>query len=112
MSDYLQISNLTKLYGNICALNDVSFSLESGNVLALLEPNGAGKTTLFGCLLRLTWPSRGRILKEGEPLNDFDVAGIGYLPERIALYPHRTVLENAVFFAALKGHSTGAVERQ
>jgi ABC-type multidrug transport system ATPase subunit len=112
MSDYLQISELTKRYNNVCALNEVSFTLESGSVLALLGPNGAGKSTLFGCLLRLTWPTSGTILKQGKLLKDFDTAEIGYVPERMALYPHRTVLENAAFFAALKGHSGNAVEQQ
>jgi Cu-processing system ATP-binding protein len=114
MSDqtYLRFSNLTKRYGSICALDGVSFTLERGSVLALLGPNGAGKSTLFGCLLGLTWPTGGSILKKSQPLNDSDAAGMGYVPERIALYPHRTVLENAAFFAALKGHSTSAVERQ
>jgi ABC-type multidrug transport system ATPase subunit len=112
MSDYLQMSGLTKRYGNVCALDGVSFSLGSGNVLALLGPNGAGKTTLFGCLLRLTLPTSGRILKGGKPLNDFDASEIGYVPERVALYSHRTVLENASFFAGLKGRSVSAVEQQ
>jgi ABC-type multidrug transport system ATPase subunit len=114
MSDrsYLEISGLTKRYGNISALNDVSFTVEQGSVLALLGPNGAGKSTLFGCLLRLTWATSGGILREGRPLDDFEAAAIGYVPERIALYPHRTVAENAAFFAALKGHSVEAVERQ
>ena len=109
---YLEVSGLTKRYGSIAALNDVSFTLERGSVLALLGPNGAGKSTLFGCLLRLTWPTVGRILKEGKALDDFEAAGTGYVPERIALYPHRTVGENAAFFAALKGQSAEAVERQ
>jgi len=109
---YLHISRLTKRYGSICALNEVEFALERGNVLAVLGPNGAGKSTLFGCLLRLAWPTSGQILKQGKPIDELDVAKIGYLPERIALYPHRTVAENALFFAALKGHSARAVERQ
>ena len=109
---YLEVSQLTKRYGGICALSEVDFVLARGSVLALLGPNGAGKSTLFGCLLGLTWPSSGQVLKEGTPIKDFDAAEIGYVPERIALYPHRTVAENAAFFAALKGHSAEEVERQ
>jgi ABC-type multidrug transport system ATPase subunit len=112
MSAYLQICGLTKRYGNICALNAVSFALEGGSVLAVLGPNGAGKSTLFGCLLGLTWPTSGHILKEGSPITYPDRIRTGYVPERIALYPHRTVGENAVFFAALKGESMASVERQ
>jgi ABC-type multidrug transport system ATPase subunit len=110
--EYLQVSNLTKRYGTICALDGVSFTVEQGSVVALLGPNGAGKSTLFGCLLRLTWPTGGGIVKEGRPLDDFEAAAIGYVPERVTLYPHRTVAENAAFFAALKGQSPEAVERQ
>lgn len=109
---YLQISKLSKHYGSIYALSEVDFALERGSVLAVLGPNGAGKSTLFGCLLQLTWPTSGAIVKQGKPLDEFDVADIGYVPERIALYPHRTVGENAKFFAALKGHSVEEVERQ
>lgn len=109
---YLQVSRLTKRYGGICALSEVDFALKRGDVLAVLGPNGAGKSTLFGCLLRLAWPTSGRILKKGKPLDEFDVAEIGYVPERVALYPHRTVGENAVFFAGLKGKSVEAVDRQ
>ena len=111
-TNYLEISELTKRYGSICALDEVSLTLDSGSALALLGPNGAGKSTLFGCLLRLTWPTSGKILKKGKPISDFDASDIGYVPERMALYPHRTVFENAVFFGALKGHSTEAVEQQ
>jgi ABC-type multidrug transport system ATPase subunit len=109
---YLQISKLSKRYGSISALSEVDFALERGNVLAVLGPNGAGKSTLFGCLLRLAWPTNGRILKEGKPIDEFDAAKLGHVPERIALYPHRTVEENATFFASLKGQSVEAVERQ
>ena len=109
---YLRVSRLTKRYGSICALSEVDFGLERGSVLALLGPNGAGKSTLFGCLLRLTSPTEGQILKEGKELTDLDSAEIGYVPERIALYPHRTVVENAEFFAALKGRTAEAARRQ
>jgi ABC-type multidrug transport system ATPase subunit len=112
MSAYLQICGLTKRYGNICALNAISFAMERGSVLAVLGPNGAGKSTLFGCLLGLTWPTSGQILKEGSFITDPDRTRTGYVPERIALYPHRTVGENAAFFAALKGESMASVERQ
>jgi Cu-processing system ATP-binding protein len=110
MSHYLQISRLTKRYGNICALDAVDLAIEQGSVLAVLGPNGAGKSTLFGCLLGLIQPTAGRILKRGAVINDSALARIGYVPERIALYPHRTVAENTAFFAALKGQSTAAAE--
>jgi ABC-type multidrug transport system ATPase subunit len=112
MSAYLQISGLTKRYGAITALNAVSLSVERGSVLAVLGPNGAGKSTLFGCLLGLTRTTNGTILLEARPIADADRANFGYVAERVALYPQRTVLENAAFFAQLKGQSDAEVETQ
>ena len=103
MTHYLHVSSLTKRYGNLCALNGVGFALERGSALAVLGPNGAGKSTLFGCLLGLIQPSGGQILLRGKHIEASDLARVGYVPERIALYPQRTVAENAAFFAALKG---------
>jgi len=112
MSAYLQISDLTKRYGRICALDRINLSIERGSVTALLGPNGAGKSTLFGCLLGFTQPTAGMIQLQDQPLGDAERAGFGYLAERVALYPHRTALENAAFFAELKGHDTAAAEEQ
>jgi ABC-type multidrug transport system ATPase subunit len=107
MNPYLQISGLTKRYGPIQALNGVDLSVNRGSVLAVLGPNGAGKSTLFGCLLGL-----GAIRLQDRSLTDADRAGFGYVAERVSLYPHRTVLENANFFAKLKGRSQADVEIQ
>jgi len=112
MSAYLQISDLTKRYGSICALKGINLSIERGSVMALLGPNGAGKSTLFGCLLGLTLPTAGAIRLQGRSLSESDRAGFGYVAERVALYPHLTALENAAFFAELKGHRMADVEGQ
>jgi ABC-type multidrug transport system ATPase subunit len=112
MSAFLQISGLTKRYGAITALDDLDLSVARGSVLALLGPNGAGKSTLFGCILGLTRPTGGKIRLQGQPLTDADRAWFGYVAERVALYPQRTVLENATFLAQLKGQSAGEVETQ
>ena len=80
--------------------------------MALLGPNGAGKSTLFGCLLGLALPTAGEIRLQGRPLSEADRAGFGYVAERVALYPHRTALENAAFFAELKGQRMAEVEEQ
>ena len=112
MNCYLQITDLTKRYGTTCALQGINLCVERGQVLALLGPNGAGKSTLFGCLLGFTLPTTGKILFHGRPLTDDDRAGFGYAAERIALYPHRSVKDNAEFFAALKGLRCSEAERQ
>ena len=112
MAPYLQFKAVSKRYGAVDALKNVEFSLENGSVLALLGPNGAGKSTLFGCLLGLTTPTAGATLLNGRPIAESDRLGFGYLSERVALYPQRTVWENATFFAQLKGFSRFEVERQ
>jgi ABC-type multidrug transport system ATPase subunit len=112
MSAYIEITNLTKRYGATCALDGVNLAIERGSTLALLGPNGAGKSTLFGCLLGLTTLTHGEILLEGRQATEADRNSFGYVAERVALYPHRTVFENSAFFARLKGLSVGEAEKQ
>jgi len=112
MNSYLQFSSLTKHYGPVHALKSVNLSVERGQVLAVLGPNGAGKSTLFGLLLGFTWPTQGAIQLRGRGITDADRAGFGYVAERVALYAQRTVAENAIFFALLKGCSTSDAEYQ
>jgi len=112
MNTYLQIRDLTKRYGATSALKSVDLSVERGQVLALLGPNGAGKSTLFGCLLGFTLPTAGNILLHGRPVTDADRTDFGYAAERIALYPQRTVMENATFFAGLKSLPMNEAQQQ
>ena len=63
MSYILECRNLTKRYGHVTALDNVSFSLESGHVVGLLGPNGSGKTTLIKLINELLTPSEGELLK-------------------------------------------------
>ena len=102
MIPFLEFIHLAKNYGSLSALTDVSFPVERQSVVALLGPNGAGKSTLFGCLLGLVHPTAGRIALRGQPITDADRVRFGYVSERVALYPQRTVLENARLFARLK----------
>jgi len=112
MNPRLEISKLTKQYGRTCALRKVNLRIEAGTVLALLGPNGAGKSTLFGCILGLTLPSNGEILLDGRPVTDANRTRFGYVAERVALYWHRTVTDNAAIFARLKGHAPSAALKQ
>ncbi len=112
MTPYLQFQSLEKRYGAVAALAGISLTVARGDVLALLGPNGAGKSTLFGCLLGFTRPSAGTILQDGESIKAAKRQSFGYMPERIALYPHSSVFENGMFFAQLKGQPTQELERQ
>ena len=93
-------------------MDNVSLPIGRGNVLALLGPNGAGKSTLFGCLLGLTVPAQGEIQLNGRRLTNAARSRFGYVAERVSLYPQRTAIENATFFARLKGQSADDVETQ
>ena len=112
MAPFLHFQSIEKRYGPVRALVGIDLSVEPGSVLALLGPNGAGKSTLFGCLLGLVRPTRGEIQLRGQPITDVDRHRFGYLAERIALYPQRTVLENGLFFARLKDQPAAELECQ
>jgi len=108
----LRFERLEKRYGPVRALAQVDLSIERGSILALLGPNGAGKSTLFGCLLGLVRPSAGAMEFLGEPLTGNARSRFGYLPERVALYPQRSVRENGLFFARLRNQSPSELDRQ
>ena len=112
MNSYLQFQDLEKRYGTVTALDRVNLSIDRGIVVALLGPNGAGKSTLFGCLLGFTQPTNGKIVLEGEHVGDRARSRFGYVSERVALYPQRTVLENGLFFAQLKHRGVAEIEHQ
>src|SRR4051812_15018918 len=112
MTPYLQFQSLEKRYGTVTALSEIDLTVERGDVLALLGSNGAGKSTLFGCLLGFTRPTAGTILQDGEAIAAAQRQNYGYMPERIALYPHSSVFENGMFFAQLKGQPVQELERQ
>ncbi len=108
----LRFRSLAKRYGSVAALAGVDLMVPRGSIVALLGPNGAGKSTLFGCLLGLVHPSAGLIDLNHQPVSDQDRTRFGYVPERIALYPHRTVRENGLFFARLKGRTGKDLQHQ
>ena len=68
MSDLLNLSGVTKTFGGLVAVNDVSFSVEQGSVMGIIGPNGAGKTTVFNLITGNYTPDRGEILFRGQSL--------------------------------------------
>jgi ABC-2 type transport system ATP-binding protein len=90
MQARIEIQHLTRYYGALAAVRDVSLSLASGSVVGLLGPNGSGKTTTVSMLAGLREPSAGRILFDGADIAERIVeykARIGYVPEEAHLYP-------------------------
>ncbi len=112
MKMYLRFEGLTKTYGPVRALDDLHLDVARGSILALLGPNGAGKSTLFGCLLGVIHPNAGRVILSGVPVNHFHRRRFGFVSDRITLYPHRTVRENASFLCRIKGADECEVDRQ
>jgi ABC-type branched-subunit amino acid transport system ATPase component len=95
----LQISNLTKAFGGIVALDDVSFEVKPGEIVGLIGPNGAGKTTVFNCISRLYDPDRGSIKFEGHELlrmgpPEVVHVGIARTFQNVELFRTMTVLDN------------------
>ncbi len=99
----LATENIVKKYGDHLALDGVSLEVPTGKVFGLLGPNGAGKTTLIRIITRITGPDSGKVLLNGRPMTDADVATMGYLPEERGLYKKMKVGEQALYFARLKG---------
>jgi len=88
----LQVSRLTKRYGSLTALSDVSFSVRPGEILGVIGPNGSGKTTLFECLGGVLPADGGSLLRDMRPLTAAErTATVFYLPDLIAPWPTETV---------------------
>jgi ABC-2 type transport system ATP-binding protein len=99
----LELENVTKLYGDFRAVDDVSFTVPEGTITGFLGPNGAGKTTTLRMILGILKPSSGRISVFGAP-SALDVRSrVGYLPEEKGLYKKMKCWAIVAYFAALKG---------
>ncbi len=107
----VQVENLSRLYGTIQAVKEVSFNIRQGEVLGFLGPNGAGKTTTMQILSGNLAPSSGRVSIAGHDLLEEPRAAkraIGYLPEQPPVYRELTVDEFLDYCAALNGIARGA----
>ena len=102
----IEVNSVSKGYGAVKALDDVSFSVGRGEVFGLIGPDGAGKTSMYRILCSLLLPDSGSVMVDG-----FDVVKqmkevrkrVGYMPGRFSLYQDLTVEENLKFFATLFG---------
>ena len=104
----MKVEGVSKHYGSVQALDDVSFEVRPGEIFGLIGPDGAGKSTLFRMLATLLCPESGRITVDGlDVVGDYRKlrACVGYMPGRFSLYPDLTVEENLNFFATLFGTS-------
>lgn len=106
MSDAIRVSGLTKRYGSLVAVDNVSFEVAEGEIFGLIGPDGAGKSSIYRILATLSQPDAGEVTIAGYRLADsYERLRhiIGYMPERFSLYTNLTVQENLDLFASLFG---------
>ncbi|MCZ6506848.1 MAG: ABC transporter ATP-binding protein, partial [Acidobacteria bacterium] len=111
--EMIEVQNLTRRYGDLTAVDDVSFAIDDGEIVGLLGPNGAGKTTAIRMITGFLPPTSGTVIIDGKDLEEAPVAtrrNIGYLPENVALYPEMRVSEYLAYRARLEGMSRAAVQ--
>ena len=99
----LLIEGLDKRFGNVVALDGLSFEVPTGQIFGFLGANGAGKTTTMRIAIGVLAADRGRVVWDGTDTRELPRATWGYLPEERGLYPRMVVLDQLVFFAALHG---------
>jgi ABC-2 type transport system ATP-binding protein len=108
----LVIEHLTKQFSTRPAVEDLSITVEAGEIYALLGPNGAGKSTTIGCVLGFIAPDRGSIAigSDGLPTAEAAIAHAAYISENVALYEKLSGVENVAFFMRLLGKDPNTAE--
>ena len=101
----IEVEHVTKTFGSTCAVNDVSFTIEHGEIFGLLGPNGAGKTTTIRIILDIFKPDAGRVAVLGGPMSEDKKDRIGYMPEERGLYQDISLDRCLSYLASLKGLS-------
>lgn len=101
----VRVVNLSKRFGDIVALDRVSFEIRDREYVAIIGPSGCGKTTLIKCIAGLHTPTEGEVYFDGRLVNNLPLEerGIGYVFQEIALFPHMDVWDNVVYGPRVKG---------
>ena len=102
----LELHQLKKYFATQKAVDDISFTIEQGNIFGLLGPNGAGKTTLLRMITGIFFPDEGEIIFDGKKFDAInDILKIGYMPEERGLYKKMKIGDQVLYLAQLKGLS-------
>jgi ABC-2 type transport system ATP-binding protein len=112
----LATEHLTKRFNGITAVDDLTLSVNSGEIFALLGPNGAGKTTTINCFLGFLTPDQGSVSVDGLDVGTHALdtkRRLAYIPEQVNLYGHFSGIENLAYFSELAGarHDDAALRR-
>jgi len=101
----LELTNLTKRYGTVQALDGCTFAVRRGRMLGFVGPNGAGKTTTMRCVFGLVKPDAGSVTWKSQPIGPADLLTFGYMPEQRGLYPKMRIADQVAYFGELHGLS-------
>ena len=101
--EMLQITNLTKQFKKIKAVDNISLKVQKGDIYGFLGPNGAGKTTSIRMIMGIIKPDNGTIKLNGSDINTINRKKLGYLPEDRGLYQKQNISEILYYFGCLKG---------
>jgi len=99
----VELAGVTKAYESKLAVDNLSLSIEAGQMFGLLGPNGAGKTSSIRMMMGITMPDSGNVSLFGKPFERKSLQRVGYLPEERGLYKKMKVVEQLVFFGELHG---------
>jgi ABC-2 type transport system ATP-binding protein len=99
----IAVKHISKKFGAVQAVRDISFTVNAGEIFGLLGPNGAGKTTTIRMILDIFKPDGGQIVVLGGPMTEEKKNVIGYLPEERGLYQDITLENCLLYLATLKG---------
>ncbi len=108
----LELADLRRSYGQVAALDGLSFTVRPGRLVGFLGPNGAGKTTTMRVLMGLDQPDSGTVTWDGAPIGEQARHRIGYLPEERGLYPKMRIQDQIEFFARLHGMDRAAARKE
>jgi ABC-2 type transport system ATP-binding protein len=109
----IEVTGLTKKYGNVLAVDDVSFSVAKGEIVGFLGPNGAGKSTTMKVLTGYLAPTEGRASINGHDISDEPLQArraLGYLPESTALYEEMGVVDYLRYMGRMQGVGSAQIE--
>src|SRR5579862_3564904 len=99
----VELAGVTKAYDTKVAVNNLSLTIDAGQMFGLLGPNGAGETSTIRMMMGITIPDSGRVNLFSKPFDRRSLDRVGYLPEERGLYKKMKVLEQLVFFGELHG---------
>src|SRR5262245_60139801 len=110
----IEVRHLTKGFGSFIALRDVSFTVNTGELVALLGPSGSGKTTLLRIIAGIESPDAGTVLFDGEDatLRSARDRNVGFVLQHYALFRHMTVFENVAFGLRVRSRATRPSEEE